>query len=135
VVATKKVTITLPVDVVDRVTALAGEAGLPVSGLRFLRAERMLVVPSPVLTQSWRGGARQASLARVLRACLIEPTSEVIARNAGVLLGRSRTSDAVDAVVATAINHGALIVTSDPDDLNLLWESAGTATKPAVIQL
>jgi predicted nucleic acid-binding protein len=104
--------------------------------MRFLRAERMLVVPSPVLTQSWRGGARQASLARVLRACLIEPTSEVIARNAGVLLGRSRTSDAVDAiVVATAINHGALIVTRDPDDLNLLWESAGTATKPAVIQL
>jgi hypothetical protein len=31
VVATKKVTITLPVDVVDRVTVLAGEAGLPVS--------------------------------------------------------------------------------------------------------
>lgn len=98
---------------------------------RFLDLECTLIVPSPVLAQAWRGGARQALLSRILRPCGVLPTSEADARAAGVLLGRSRTGDAVDAiVVATAVRVGALVVTSDPDDLGLLWRSAETGKPP-----
>lgn len=83
--------------------------------------ERLLVVPSPVLAQAWRGGPRQANLARALQECTILPTAEATAKAAGVLLGRTRTSDAVDAiVVATALELDAVVVTSDPDDLGKL---------------
>jgi hypothetical protein len=103
---------------------------------RLLQAGREPVVPSPVLTQVWRGGNRQATLSRVLKWSVIEPTSEDTARNAGVILGLSRTSDAVDAiVVATAIAYDATIVTTDPDDLSLLWGASGTKQKLALITL
>lgn len=99
--------------------------------LRFLAQERPILVPAPVLTQVWRGGPRQARLTWALRSCEITPTVEADARSAGVLLGRSRTSDAVDAiVVATGQRLDALIVTSDPDDLDLLWRSAETDKPP-----
>lgn len=92
---------------------------------RFLDRERRILVPAPVLTQVWRGGARQAMVSRILRSCEVDATTEEVARSAGVLLGRSRTGDAVDAiVVATALRIGALMVTSDPHDLDLLWNAA-----------
>lgn len=73
-------------------------------------------------------------LSRVLRSCEVEPVSEELAREAGVLLGLSKTADAVDAiVVAAALRGGALIVTSDPDDLNVLWQSAETGTAPRLL--
>ena len=98
---------------------------------RFLAKERSMLVPTPVVTQVWRGGGRQARLAWTLRGCEIVPTAEDDARAAGVLLGRSHTSDAVDAiVVATALRLNALVVTSDPDDLDLLWRSAETGKPP-----
>jgi predicted nucleic acid-binding protein len=101
---------------------------------RFLQDKRELIVPSPVLTQIWRGGNRQARLGRMLKSCVIEPTAEVTARNAGVLLGLSRTSDAIDAiVVVTAIAYGGTIVTSDPDDLGLLWGASGSKRKLQLI--
>jgi predicted nucleic acid-binding protein len=101
---------------------------------RFLQAKRELIIPSPVLARVWRGGGRQAALAKVLKPCFIEPTSEATAHNAGVLLGLSRTSDAVDAiVVATAIAYDATIVTTDPDDIKLLWGASGTKGKLALI--
>jgi hypothetical protein len=82
-------------------------------------------VPSPVLTQAWRGGARQVGLARVLKGCAVLPTDAEIAKHAGVLLGLSGTSDAVDAiVVATAVKLAATVVTSDPKDLQALSDAA-----------
>jgi len=102
--------------------------------LLFVRQDRAIVVPSPVLAQVWRGGGRQASLSRLLRACVVEPTREAIARNAGVILGRARLSDAVDGiVVATALKFDALIVTSDPGDMTLLWGASGVTSKPPAI--
>jgi hypothetical protein len=77
-------------------------------------------VPAGVVAQAWRDGARQATLARFLRAAQveIEPLDEPLARACGVLCGASGTSDIVDAsVVLTARGHGDVIVTSDPDDL------------------
>lgn len=90
-----------------------------------LLAGRHVFVPAPVLTQAWRGGARQAGLARVLKGCAVLPTEEDIAKKAGVLLGVSGTDDAVDAiVVATAMKHSASVVTSDPKDLQALGDAA-----------
>lgn len=89
-----------------------------------LLSGREITVPAPLLAQVWRDGARQARLARFLQGCGIDPTSEDIAKGAGALLGRSGTSDAVDAiVVATARERGAAIVTSDPDDLRRLADA------------
>jgi len=91
-----------------------------------LRKGWHIAVPAPVLTQAWRGGVgRQAVLAMVLRGIEVVPTDEDIARQAGVLLGLSGTSDAVDAiVVATAARYTATVVTSDPKDLRVLGDAA-----------
>ena len=98
---------------------------------RFLDLGCTLIVPSPVLAQAWRGRSHQALPSRILPPCGVLPTSEADARAAGVLLGCSRTSDVVDAiVVATALRVGALVVTSDPDDIDLLWRSAETDKPP-----
>jgi predicted nucleic acid-binding protein len=101
---------------------------LGVRHARAVRRNRRPLVPTPVLTQVWRGGARQARLSMVLHGCDIEPTSEQIARAAGVLLSHSGTADAVDAiVVATAAELHAVVVTSDPIDLRRIAEAAPKA--------
>lgn len=90
-----------------------------------LLLNRRVVVPTPVLTQAWRDGGKQARLSKLLGGCEIEPTSEGTAKAAGVLLGTSGTSDAIDAiVVATALALDAHILTSDPKDLNRLAAAA-----------
>jgi hypothetical protein len=72
------------------------------------------VVPAPVLAQAWRGGARQAGLARLLRMCDVEPMTEELARSVGVLAGKAGHDDIVDvAVVEGAIRRGDAVVTSD----------------------
>jgi len=87
---------------------------------RALDAKRLFHVPAGAVAQAWRDGARQATLARFLRAVEVEvePLDEPLARACGALCGASGTSDIVDAsVVLTARAHGDVIVTSDPDDL------------------
>ena len=49
----------------------------------FLAEEVAPVVPAPVLAEAWRGGARQASLSRLLAMCNVEPMSEEQARQVG----------------------------------------------------
>jgi predicted nucleic acid-binding protein len=99
-----------------------------------LRQGRSVVVPSPVLTQVWHSG-RRATLSRVLNACIVQPASEDAAKSAGDILRRARCSDAVGAiVVATAIEHDALVVTSDPDDIGILWGASGDPSKlPSIL--
>lgn len=94
---------------------------------------RPIVVPSPVLTQAWRGSPAQARLAKLVAGCRVLAPDEQLARRSGVLLGRSNTSDAVDAiVVATAIALRAAIVTTDIDDITLLAGSADTDLEIAI---
>lgn len=89
--------------------------------LREARARGLAVhVPTPVLAQVWRGGARQASVAAVINAPdVIEvPLDGLTARAVGVVCGRSGHHDIVDVhVVLHARVHGHRVVTSDPDDL------------------
>jgi PIN domain len=95
---------------------------------RALVKKRLILVPAPVLAQVWRGGGRQVELSKLLKGCVIAPTTEQTARAAGVLLGTSGTCDAVDAiVVATALPLGAQVCTSDVDDLSKLARSANAA--------
>lgn len=93
---------------------------------------RELVVISPVVSQVWREGARQALLAKFLRRCVIASPNLDTAKLAGTLLGRAGASDAVDAlVVATAIALRAnAIVTSDLKDLEKLCGVADVRVPP-----
>ncbi|WP_415952546.1 hypothetical protein [Streptomyces sp. KLOTTS4A1] len=83
------------------------------------------VVPGPVLTQVWRGGARQYRLAESLKQCRVHLGYTVDDyRRAGWMLGQVELSakkrpDAVDAlvVVTAVLCHAGLVVTSDPDDI------------------
>ena len=84
------------------------------------------VVPAPVLAQAWRGGERQARLAGLLRMCDVEPMSELLARNIGVLVGQSGHDDIVDvAVVEGAIRRGDAVVTSDASHIRKVASAAG----------
>jgi hypothetical protein len=96
---------------------------------------RPVVIPSPVLTQAWRGWRTQTRLAKLLRGCRVLSPEETIAKQAGVLLGLSKTTDAVDAiVVATAIALRAAIVTSDVGNMTRLVDSADPEFEVAIIR-
>lgn len=77
------------------------------------------IVPG-VLAQAWRGGARQARLARLVHAdgVRVVVMDEEVALAVGELRGRSRHADIVDVhVVLHARELGHRVMTSDPDDL------------------
>lgn len=83
-----------------------------------LAEEVVPTVPAPVLAEAWRGGSRQASLARLLPMCEVEPMIEAQAKAVGDLVGRSRHEDIIDvAVIEGARRRGDSIVTSHPADL------------------
>ena len=80
----------------------------------------ILSVPAPVLAQVSRS-PRQAQLRRFLAGCVVVPLDEAEAHEAGRLLGITRTSDVVDAVVVTTANRQkAVILTSDRADIERL---------------
>jgi predicted nucleic acid-binding protein len=84
---------------------------------------RSVVVPAGVVGQVWRGGGRQARLARLLNAhdVLVEPLTDAAARAAGVLCGTAGTTDVIDAsVVLIARRHDATVISSDRIDLEAL---------------
>jgi predicted nucleic acid-binding protein len=115
------------------VAADKGECALWALFAAAVAERRPVVVPSPVLAQAWRGWASQARLARFVAGCRVLAPDERLARQAGVLLGRAGTSDAVDAiVVATAIALRAGIVTSDIDDIKRLVDAADTDHEIAI---
>jgi hypothetical protein len=79
-----------------------------------------------IVGQVWRGGAgRQVRLARLLPGLEIAPLDDALGRRAGVLLGRARTSDVVDAAVIVLAADGDVVLTSDVDDIAHLAYSAG----------
>src|SRR6516225_9438835 len=57
-------------------------------------------VPAPVVARSWRGGGRQALLARLLAGCDVEALDDGQARAVGSLAARADTTDIVDVCVA-----------------------------------
>jgi hypothetical protein len=80
-----------------------------------------------VVAQVWRDrSGRQVSLARLLRAVDVRAVSPGDGRDAGALLGDTRTADAIDATVVLLAATGDRILTSDPGDLSRLAEALGT---------
>ena len=82
-------------------------------------------VPAPVVAQVSRS-PKQAQLRRFLRGCMVVPLVESDAHAAGRLLAATKTADVVDAAVVTvALQNHAIILTSDPDDIERLVRASG----------
>lgn len=91
----------------------------------FLALDVVPTVPANVLAEAWRGGRRQASLARLLALCDIEPMGVEQAKAIGVLAGRSGHHDIVDVtVVEGAIRRRDAVVTSNPTHIAAIAAAA-----------
>lgn len=96
------------------------------------RARRARVAVSAItLTETLRGGSRDATVHRVLSRITVVPVTAEIGRRAGELLGATGLSghrcaiDAVVAATALGLERPIVLLTSDPDDLNRLVEEPG----------
>ena len=90
----------------------------------FLAEEVSPTVPAPVLAEAWRGGSRQANLARFLALCSLEPLSERHAKAVGVLAGKADHDDIVDVtVVEGAIRRHDAIVTSNRTNIRKITDA------------
>jgi predicted nuclease of predicted toxin-antitoxin system len=89
----------------------------------------MVTIPTPVLAQAWRGNS--PIIARLMKVALADDGFDVkTARRVGELLGKSRTTDVVDAIVVLgAAARGDSIVTSDPQDIGRLVSALGKPIK------
>jgi hypothetical protein len=80
-------------------------------------------IPAGVLAQAFRGGSRQARLARLLKhpQTNVVPLDAILAQVVGILLGARGADDVVDAsVVVCARRYRQPVVTGDPQDLRRL---------------
>lgn len=79
-----------------------------------------VVVPAGCLAQVWRAPSRQVRLSMLLKLAgvVVASLDNAAARQIGVLLAVTGTSDGVDAHVAViATKNDATVYTSDPEDL------------------
>jgi len=97
----------------------------------FIAEEVVPVVPAPVVAEAWRGGARQASLSRLLAGCHIEPMTAEQARSVGVLVGTAGHEDIVDVtVVEGALRRGdGVILTSNQSHIHKIVSSTGRSVR------
>jgi BioD-like phosphotransacetylase family protein len=92
-----------------------------------------LVTSAPIIGEVWRNSRTQAELARFLRSVDIKIPTALAAREAGELLGATRTDDVVDALLANLCEHTDVLITSDPVDLKLLTDSNKSRPKIVVV--
>lgn len=96
-----------------------------------LEAGAAITTPAGVVAKAWRGGARQALLARLLSGCVTESLDGVQAKRIGVLAERTGVTDIVDLSVAEgALRRGDVVVTSDPGDLIAAGVPAARVARP-----
>ena len=97
--------------------------------LELARRERIPVRTSAgVVAQVWRGGPRQANLARVLGGVQTIAVTLDAAKQVGVLLGTG-PRDVIDAHVALLAHDGDYLLTSDPADLRRLLKRRGVTAR------
>jgi len=116
--------------VLDAGALIAVDRGDRVVGalLKLAQDERLQVVTSgAVIAQVWRDGGRQARLARVLAGCDVRALDGASGRVVGRLLGRSGTPDVADGHVASLAAAGDQVLTSDPDDIEVLLRTLGVS--------
>lgn len=83
------------------------------------------VTHAGVLGQVWRGGPRQARLARAIDGVDVRPVDEPLGRAAGELLGATGLADVIDALVVLLSTDGDEIVTLDRVDFERLVAASG----------
>lgn len=109
--------------VLDAGAFIALERGsTPVRGYVLLadRGLLALATSSAVVAQIWRGGNRQARLARLLASDLVTELAldSEASRRIGVLATVPGARDVVDGHVAIiALDRDAVVLTSDPEDI------------------
>lgn len=80
-----------------------------------------LTVPTVVVAEAWRGGARSARIGALLKACVVEPLQEELARRAGEAVGAVKDAGVIDAIVmCSAAQRADRVLTSDAGDLERL---------------
>ena len=90
----------------------------------FLAEEVSPTVPAPVVAEAWRGGSRQANLARFLALCTIESMEADRAKAVGVLSGKAAHDDVVDVtVVVGALRRRDAVVTSNPTHIRAIADA------------
>lgn len=87
------------------------------------------VTSAACVAQVWRNPARQARLARALAGFVERDLDRAQARDCGVLLACSETSDIADAAVSLLADDGDTIITSDPRDIERLLDAMGTRAR------
>ncbi len=91
------------------------------------------------LTETLRGGRRDAAVHRVLSRITVVPVTAQIARRGGELLGATGLSghrcaiDAVVAATALGLERPVVLLTSDPDDMGKLVEEPGLPRAERVV--
>ncbi|WP_328968713.1 twitching motility protein PilT [Streptomyces sp. NBC_00239] len=94
---------------------------------------RDIHVPSVVVSQAWRDSRRQVRLGMFLGGCHVVPVGLETAKAPGILCGKAGTSDIVDATVVTmATSLGAIIWTSDPNDIRTLIDAQDIKPAPVI---
>ena len=96
-----------------------------------LRTGCTLIVPAGVVARVWRDGARHVGLKALLSGptTIVPALDDIFARAAGVLCGRTGTSDVTAAsVVLVARRENAAVVTRDVAALHELDPSLTTHT-------
>ena len=84
-------------------------------------------IPAVAVAEVWRGDAKDARVARLLKASSVEILDERIARAAGSLRRTTRGASAIDACIAVGVRRrGDTIATSDPGDMRALLEEGFT---------
>jgi predicted nucleic acid-binding protein len=75
-------------------------------------------IPAIALAEVWRGDAKDARVARLLKACSIGTVDERLARAAGSLRRTTPGAGTIDACIAIGVRRrGDAIATSDRDDM------------------
>lgn len=134
-------TLVLDSEGVTKLAAGDPRARAYLDGARTRRAR--VAVSAITLTEVLRGGARDATVHRVLSRITVLPVTVQIARQAGELLGATGLSghqcaiDAVVAATALTLEPPIVLLTSDPDDMNKLVSEPGRpkAQRIAVVRV
>jgi hypothetical protein len=86
-----------------------------------LRVAQMEKIPvrtsAAVVSQVWRNGSRQASLARVLAGVDAASLDDATAKAVGEILATSNTADVVDGHLGLIVRSGDTVLTSDTADI------------------
>lgn len=89
------------------------------------RSGRTVATHGGIVGQVWRGGGRQALLARAFKGTTVVPLTAGVGRGAGRLLALTGGTDVIDAALVSLAQDGDEIVTSDPEDIAELVVASG----------